>query len=169
VATLDVKLFPGDVLLYSRGGFYGWLIKHKTASPFTHTETYIGDGLTAASRNGKGVNSYEFDPSGLALVLRPNLPHPEDFPAGLKWHNSCIGQGYDWLGVFRAFLSPLGRGNIGRQWCSEHTARFAKKSGYFPFGQAFDSEKVAPADFLKSPDYTIVWAATVDHQTEHES
>lgn len=143
-------LQPGDVLLYRGNGLIGWAIMIKTASTTSHVETYLGNGLSGAARS-EGVNTYPLRTKGLKYVLRPNVPF--DFQAGLAWHDKeAIGQGYDYLGLLRAFFTPEGRGNIGKMWCSEHAARFAKKSGYFPFGD-FDSEKVAPRDFLTSPLY----------------
>lgn len=100
-----------------------------------------------------GVDTYPLRTSGLLYILRPVVPF--DIDAGRQWHEGCRGQGYDTFGLLRAFFTPKGRGNIGKQWCSEHTARMAKKMGYLPFGD-FDSEKVAPADFLKATCYQSI-------------
>ncbi len=155
-SSLIEVLRPGDVLLYSGRGLYSWIIKIKTWSEISHCETYVGGGFSAASRDGKGVGTYPLRTSQLRYVLRP--AGPLQLRSGLRWHASVVGQGYDWLGVIRAFISPRGRGNIGKQWCSEHTARMANKMGLRPFG-SYDAEKVSPRDFLTSPYYRVVWDA----------
>ncbi len=146
----DLKL--GDVLLYRTASLFGWIIRTKTWSDVNHSETYIGNGLSAASRDHKGVGTYPLRLDGLKYVLtsKEAIPH---FGDGLLWHRTCIGQGYDMWGVIRNFINLGGTSRV-RQWCSEHTARFAKRSGYFPFGE-LDSTKVSPSMFLASPVYKI--------------
>ena len=146
-------LQPGDVILYSNNRLISWLIKIKTWSPISHTATYIGNGMSAESKWPR-VDTYPTETKNVYAVLRPIVPF--NFEAGLDWHvEEAIGQKYDLGGLFTSFFRPHGRGNIGKMWCSEHTARMAKKMGYFPFGD-FDSEKVAPAYFLSSPLYAMI-------------
>lgn len=149
-------LKPGDVLLYNGTGFISFMIRTKTWSDVSHCETYLGNGMSAASRDGIGVNTYPFRFDGLLYVLRPTVPI--DFDRGLDWHQHVRGQAYDTFGLLRSFFSQ-GRGNIGRQWCSEHTARMANRMGYYPFHDSYDNEKVSPSMFKISPVYDHVWVA----------
>jgi hypothetical protein len=64
-------LKPGDVLLYKPKGLFGWLIRVKTWHKIAHVECYVGDGLSVASRDGKGVGKYPLRSSELAVVCRP--------------------------------------------------------------------------------------------------
>jgi hypothetical protein len=145
---------PGDVLLYASTGFTGWAIKTKTGSSVTHTESYLGNGLSAASRNGLGVDTYTSRHEGLLYVLRPSCAF--QIAPALAWHTSVTGQGYDWIGLVSFFLA----GKIaskGRQFCSAHTTRFQRAGGCEPFHRDVDAHKVAPRDFLLSNDFTVVW------------
>lgn len=159
--TLTLK--PGDVLLYRSNGFVGWAIRTKSWSDVNHVETYLGDGLTAASRDFYGVNTYpiyeDTEKRQLMYVLRPNVPFM--FSEGLAWHKKVIGQKYDLLGLFSSFFSSKG-GSSTKQFCSEHAARFAKMAGYYPFGPTYDSDKVSPGMFLASPSYEVVYHRSQD-------
>lgn len=162
-----IELQPGDVLLYRGVGIIGWAIRTKTWSRVSHVETFIGDGKTAASRDGLGVETYNLYPevSGkrtLEYVLRPNVPF--DFAAGLAWHETVRGQKYDLLGLFFSFFSQKG-GSSDKMFCSEHTSRMANRMGYFPFGE-FDCDKVSPGMFLASPLYTTIFRRSLQREDE---
>lgn len=147
---------PGDVLLYESKGLTGWAIRTKTASNVTHTESYLGNGLSAASRNGIGVDTYPFRHDGLLMVLRPLKPFRIDLAA--QWHESVRGQKYDWA----ALISFAWAGIVssqGKQFCSAHTTRFQRSGGCEPFTVEVDAHKVAPRDFMLSPAYRVTWKA----------
>lgn len=150
-----IPLRPGDVLLYARKGFFNWVIYHATNAPVSHTETYLGDNKTAASRNGIGVDFYEFDPEGLAVVLRPRRKFC--LWRALEYHKSVLKQGYDWTGLWRAFVNNAWGRNNTKQWCSEHTTNFQRAGGVEPFTHDIPADMVAPGDFLKSAAYDHVW------------
>lgn len=147
---------PGDVLLYESKGFTGWAIRTKTASNVTHTECYLGNGLSAASRNGIGVDTYPFRHDGLLMVLRPRKPFRIDL--AVAWHLSVIGQGYDWLGLFSFTMAGF-ISSRGKQFCSAHTTRFQRSGGCEPFVVEVDAHKVAPRDFCFSSAYRVTWKA----------
>src|SRR5690606_3796554 len=86
-------LKPGDVLVYARSGFFNRLIELKTYSHVSHVELYLGNGKTSASRNGVGVDTYDFDPYGLGYVLRPQ--GPVDMEKLMAGHKSRLGAAYD--------------------------------------------------------------------------
>lgn len=155
----ELNLQPGDVLLYRTHSVIGWLIRTKTWSPVNHTETYLGDGKTAASRDGLGVATYDlFNDSKheLYAVLRPRDPF--DLAAGLTWHESCIGQKYDLKGVFAFFLAAY-QSAQDRSFCSEHSVRMARMMGLQPFAADYDADRVSPGMFLASTAYTLVYKA----------
>ena len=142
---------PGDCLLYSRHGVYNWLIQVKTWSRVSHVEVvaYVKAGIpiTAASRNGKGVNLYQYDPSGLYCVLRPLKSF--DSRAANAWFKTVQGQGYDWVGLL-AFMSAKFQGKEnGKMFCSEFATRYLRQGGIDPFNGA-DADAIAPSDFLKN-------------------
>jgi hypothetical protein len=145
---------PGDVLLYESRGFTGWAIRTKTASNVTHTESYLGNGLSAASRNGLGVDTYPFRHEGLLYVMRPLKPFRDDLAAA--WHDSVIGQGYDWIALASFFMAGM-IASRGKMFCSAHTTRFQRSGGVEPFSLTVDAHKVAPRDFLFSSAYAPVW------------
>lgn len=159
-ATVTSKFFlellhPGDVLLFRRKGFFNWMIEHATNAPISHTEVYVGNGQTAASRNGVGVNFYAADFDGLAVVLRPIAPFNVD--NAMAFQRSVQGEGYDWTGLWRAFVSNTWGRNTKKEWCSENSTLVQRAGGIDPFTPDIPADMVAPADFLKSSAYTHIW------------
>lgn len=151
-------LKPGDVLLYARKGFFNWVIRHATNAPITHTEVYVGDHKTAASRNGVGVDFYDYDPSGLAVVLRPRRKFC--LWKALEYQRGVLKQGYDWTGLWRAFVQNQWGRNNTKQWCSENSTNVQRSGCVEPFTTDVPADMVDPGDFLKSASYTRVWTAT---------
>ncbi len=145
-------LAPGDCLLYSGGGFFSRLIRIKTWSPISHVEVYIGGGLSVASRDGKGVNTYPLRLDGLVTVLRP--ARYVDMPAALAWHQHQVGQKYDWWGLMRFFT--IGKQSDTKQFCSEFATRFYRAGGFEPFTAEIDADLVSPGQFLYSPLFVRV-------------
>jgi len=147
---------PGDVLLFSRGGVYGRLIQIKTWSRISHCEVVsIGGEIPTivASRNGIGVNEYEFDPNCLAYVMRP-LGFFDSCRAN-AWFSTVKGQKYDWLGLL-AFESARWQGKEnGRMFCSEFVVRYLRAGDIDPFN-GYDADGIAPGEFLKSSVFTRI-------------
>jgi hypothetical protein len=147
-------VLPGDVLLYASKGATGWIIRTKTASNLTHCESYLGNGLSAASRNGLGVDTYPFRHEGLRVVLRPLRGFRIDMAEA--WHETVKGQGYDWIALV-SFLWAGIIGSQGKMFCSAHTTRFQRAGGCEPFTVDVDAHKVAPRDFRLSSAYRVAW------------
>lgn len=154
-------LQPGDVLLFSRGGLFNWIIKTKTWSHVSHCEgvALTNCGLRAiASRNGKGCAVYPLDYKGLAFVLRPTVPF--DNKSALDWfyRERIWQQGYDWIGLV-SFTSAKWQGREnGKMFCSEFLTRWLRKGGIDPFN-GYDADGIAPGEFCKSPMFRTIWRA----------
>jgi hypothetical protein len=160
-------LLPGDLLLYASSGLMGRGIQIKTSSKVTHCEIYIGSGRTIASRDGIGVDTYDFETKNLAMVLRPK--EAVDMAAMVHWHVSVAkGQGYDWAGLFMGFIArKWGREN-GKMFCSEHTTRAYRQGGIHPFRVGVDADSISPGDLFKSAAFNCRWinaalAKDLDH------
>jgi hypothetical protein len=160
-----IPVRPGDVVLFSRQGFYNRLIQAKTWSRVSHVEVVAQPGtpgtrtalpMTVASRNGRGVGYYPFDDEGLHCVLRPVALFDQD--AAWRWFLTVNGQGYDWVGLV-AFLSAKWQGKEnGRQFCSEFATRYLRAGGIDPFN-GYDADGISPGEFLKSPVFVRLDAA----------
>jgi hypothetical protein len=148
------SLLPGDILLYRPASAFGWLIAFKTWNRISHVETYVGDGKSAASRDGKGVNVYPLRTAQLQMVRRPKIPF--NIRRAMAWQSCVNGQGYDWKGLL-VFALAVQEGSRDRMFCSEHATRFARRGGITPFAPAYDADRVAPATFLTSAAYDTVW------------
>lgn len=145
----------GDVLLYSGKGFWSWLIKVKTWSAITHCEMANSDQSSLASRDGQGVNTYQFRHDRLVAILRPVTPLRRlDV---LKFHVRCCGQAYDWLGLLR--FVTLGKQSQDKQFCSEYLVRLLRAGGCEPFTAQTDADLVPPGMLLASPALQLVWRA----------
>lgn len=159
---LEQKFFnkllqPGDVLLFARKGLFNWVIRVASNSPITHTELYLGNGKTSAARNGKGIDTYDLELDGIAVVLTPKIHI--DMEGVLRGHKSRIGMGYDWKGLVRAFVrNQWGRTN-DKAWCSEATTLDLRDGGVEPFVKEIPADMVAPGDFLKSAAFIRKWVA----------
>jgi hypothetical protein len=140
------KLVPGDVLLYYTNSVFGILISIKTWHPVSHVEVFIGNGLSVASRDGKGVNFYPLR-TDIKYVLRPIKQI--DLATGMNWFDRVKGQKYDWLGLlrfsWRSRYIPVDPDN--RQFCSEFATRFLRKSN-LPVFKNEDADAIAPCQFL---------------------
>lgn len=151
---------PGDVLLFSRGGFFGRIIRFKTWSAVSHVEVvHIGGTandapMVVASRNGIGVGYYPIDEHGLYAVLRPI--NPFDPVRAWAWFRTVNGQQYDWLGLLAFTSAKLQGRENGRMFCSEFAVRYLRAGGVEPFTPSTDADAVAPGEFLKSGAFTRV-------------
>lgn len=152
---LDEQLLPGDALLYSPTGLWGYLIALKTwLGKISHIEVYAGDGESWASRDGKGVQLYPLRIDHVATVLRPT--QPLDLLAMDQWFETVKGQAYDWGGLMRfLYWGSVGSGNNNKQFCSEFAVRIFRAGGMDPFN-GVDADAIAPATFLLSSCFTRV-------------
>lgn len=151
-----IRLAPGDVLLYSGTGFFSTLIKVKTWSSISHVELVAEHGDVAyASRDGQGVGTYPLRSEGLTHILRPRFVL--NMVAIRRFHHSCLGQKYDWLGLLRFFT--LGQQSMDKQFCSEYVTRLLRVGDLEPFSEDYDADLVSPGMFLASPVLETVWRA----------
>lgn len=164
------SLLPGDCLIYRPSGVFGWLTAVKTWCRCAgHVEGYCGDGVSVASRNGIGVNSYAVRLEGLSRVLRPVCASPDgdrfDFEDALGWFRAtACGQKYDWKGLL-CFTLAVRQGAADRMFCSEFLTRWYRAGGFQPFAREWDADEVAPATFLVPPPsvFKLVWSDEGKH------
>lgn len=152
-AELELVLKPGDVLLYSPRGIFGWLIAVKTWHATSHVEVYIGNGLSVASRDGIGVDIYPLRVEQIQKICRQRGKMKFDAAAGLKWFiQDAQGKPYGWLDLF-AFvgINIDGPGMI----CSTFATEFVRACGTDPFNGE-DSKKIAPFQFALSPVFRVL-------------
>jgi hypothetical protein len=159
-------LLPGDLLLFRSTGLMGQGIQLKTSSKVTHCEIYIGSGRTIASRDGIGVDTYDFKHDNLAMILRPT--GSVDMSEMIKWHLTVKGQKYDWAGLFFGFVArKWGREN-NKMFCSEYCTRAYRKGGVQPFRPSVDADSISPGDFFKSPAFKCRWVnPTLAKELDH--
>jgi hypothetical protein len=150
------ELFPGDHLIYTAFNPVDIGIMVKTGSWGCHIEIYIGNGLSVASRNGKGIDQYALRTDGLSCVLRPRLPF--DIERGMYWFCRLhpYEKAYAWRELGNFFL-PFGTVKCRGMICSVFAAHFDHHSGYHPFNIDWNPNKISPADYLKSGLFEWVW------------
>lgn len=135
----------GDVLLYRGGGAYSWIIALKTWHQVSHVEVSIGDGRSAASRDGKGVGLYPHRESGLIHVLRPVVPFQR--ASAMDWYyRDANGQPYGWLDLL-AFIGV--KRDAPGMVCSDFATRFLRAGGVPVFNKE-PARLIAPFQFLTS-------------------
>lgn len=155
--TFDIStLRQGDHLLYRPSSFFGWLIAMKTSCLLSHIEIYAGGGKSVASRDGKGVQLYDFRREQLGVVLRPNVPF--DFQKGMAFFETVKGDGYDWKDIltFICFGKPCGEAR--KEICSEFACLWDVAAGFNPVRKSIVADAVSPADFNKSPAFEEIWS-----------
>lgn len=134
-------------------------IRLKTWAPkplgISHVEMANSGASAFASRDGRGVQTYpiDLDPKRLVAVLRSLFPL--DMDEVRRLHAFCVGQAYDWKGLFRFFT--WGKQSQDKQFCSEYVMRLARAGGLEPFTQDTDADLVAPCQFMMSPNLCCVW------------
>ena len=146
----------GDALLYmQRTSFVDQCIAVKTGFRFGHIEIYWGAGMSMASRNGIGVNRYQFRPDDLVCVRRAN--GPLDYAYSEEWFvRRARGQKYDFLGLL-CFWLAVKRGSPDRMFCSEFALRWYRMAGFQPFNEEMDADRTAPSEFWKAASFHTVW------------
>lgn len=143
-------LRPGDCLLYTPTGFFGYAISIKTWHRISHCELYVGRGWSAASRDGVGVNLYPLRMEQLAHILRPTQPF--DVDQALTWFDTVRGQKYDWWGLLR-FFTWTDEQPHDRMFCSECVTRIYRHGGFEPFQPDEDADGIAPFQFLTATPF----------------
>jgi hypothetical protein len=154
-------LAEGDHLIYGKKDLFGWITSVKTWSPAVHIEVYIGNGQSAASRNGLGVNIYPVRPEQLIAVLEPK--QSINVHKSLAWlsepydpdhHTGVRGRPYGWKQLLRFYNIHLKTDG----WiCSEFVDYFDNAGDFFPFAEQFDSGAIDPGDYLISPSFNWKW------------
>jgi hypothetical protein len=158
--TLVDTLEPGDVLLYSPKGLFGWIIRIKTWHKVAHCEVYIGGQESVASRDGIGVGRYPLRAAQLVTVCRmkpdairdrAGLILPFNMPKAMRWFASMKGTPYGWSDLIQfAGFNVDGWGIV----CSPFVARFLRNGGLDPFNGE-DPLKIAPFQFALSNCFVI--------------
>lgn len=135
---------PGDVLLYKPSSVFGWLIRVKTWHPVSHVEMYLGEGISAASRDGQGVARYPFRTDGLIHILRPNVPL--DLSKVSAYVDAMNGTPYGWydLANFAGF-NVNAKGIV----CSPFVTNALRAGGVKIFNDE-PANDIAPFQFLTS-------------------
>jgi hypothetical protein len=149
-------LLPGDCLLYRPSSIFGYAIALKTWCRFAcHMEIYMGYGLSGASRDGLGVNTYALRIANLSRVLRPNRSF--DFESYKRWHTTVIGQKYDWIGLL-TYTLLVEKGAFHKMYCSEYGTRGYRAGGLKPFADHWDADKTPPSLFYSSATFDEVYS-----------
>jgi hypothetical protein len=165
-------LQAGDVLLYRPSSMFGKIISIKTWHRISHVEVCVGrDPLvygplgrwpigdhayegcaSVASRDGLGVNLYPVRMSGLAYVLRPNVPF--NISAAMRWFNIVKGTPYGWVDLAAFVGLPW---NSDGMFCSEFATQFLRCGAIRIFGDE-PPRDVAPFEFRVADCLTLVWS-----------
>lgn len=153
---LPDDLRPGDVMLYKPSGLYGWIIKVKTWHSISHVEVYHGGGISAASRDGKGVNFYPVRLDGLAYVLRPTIPF--DKAKADAFVSSMLGTPYGWLDLLDFVGISVDKKGIV---CSPFATLDLRAAGIPVFNDE-PANLIAPFEFLDSEHLQEIYVA--DHR-----
>jgi len=156
MVTHHPQIHAGDLLFYNTpGSFVDFVIRTKTWSNVAHVEGYIGYGRSVASRNGLGVNEYDFRSEGLVAILRPIQRFNSQ--QAYDWFKTVQGQQYDWSGLL-CFAFAEWQGSPRKMFCSEFMKRWYEAGGLRILNPQWSADRTAPADLLKSPVMNWVWA-----------
>lgn len=149
------QLKAGDVLLYKGTGLYGFIIRLKTWHPEGHVEVFVGNGQSAASRDGLGVGIYPARTADLVKVLRPDVPFQR--AAALDWfYHNANHLPYGWLDLLQFTGLNVDRRGIV---CSPFAVRFLRAGGV-PVLNGEVAEKVAPFELALDDYLKPVWTAS---------
>jgi hypothetical protein len=149
------ELKSGDCFLYfTRGSVSDIAIAIKTwCWSASHIEVCAGSNTSFASRNGLGVNRYQFRRDGLAHILRPAQ---FNYHGALEFFNNVRGTKYGWLDLLQ-FISikiPT-KGLI----CSQFADLLYRAANVPAFSHEYNAGAICPRDFLISPAFTQIWKA----------
>lgn len=150
------NLQPGDTLLYAPSSIYGSLISIKTWHKISHVEGYLGNGVSSASRDGKGVNLYPVRTDHLAVVMRLKPEFSFDTTAATAYTNLWAGTPYGWLELLHFVgITPWQQRGIV---CSPWWTQVLRQQG-IPVFNDDPRDLIAPFQFLTCELMTKVWAA----------
>jgi hypothetical protein len=150
------SLRPGDLLLYAPSDPIDWVVAIKTWHRYSHCEVFDKPGDSLASRNGIGVDRYDFRKSNLSRILRP--PASYNHRKATEWFDTVRGQGYDWAGLL-CFTLAVKQGSPTKQFCSEFACNLYRAGGFEPFELDVSADTVAPCTFIYSGAMTTIWKA----------
>ena len=139
-----MTLLPGDVLLYKPKGLYGWIIRVHTWHAIAHVEIAMGLGVSAASRDGIGVNYYPTRTEDLAAVLRPKPFF--DLAAARRYVDAMKGTPYGWFDLLNFVGVNVDQRGIV---CSPFVTEVLRHGGV-PVFNAEPSRLIAPFQFQES-------------------
>lgn len=154
-------LHPGDVLLYRAKGLYGRIIALKTWHPIAHTEVYVGNGQSVASRDGIGTGLYPLRQTELAMVCRP-IP-PIDLEAGMRWFESQPHRPYGWMDLLQFIGFDIETFGVV---CSPYSTLFVRSFMPDPFNGE-PAYKIAPFEFLLSNCFTVFTVTPAGELARH--
>lgn len=165
ITNIPGELAPGDICLYHTLDVTDALIEWKEGDPDTaHIEIYMGAGISFASRNGIGVNSYAFRTSGLVHVRRPTQAFCREL--ALPQWAKAKGAPYGWSDIGanlnllqfpeEAWTRPQLLMKTGMD-CSHFAAVFLYWGLCPQFDLAFDYRKITPRDFKTSLGSKGIW------------
>lgn len=157
------ELKAGDVLLYYDDILIDALIGFRTWSDVAHVEVYLGNGLSAASRNGIGVNVYPLRLLGLKYVRRP----VETFNTekAFTFARQMSGTPYGWLDLteFYGGLPKWAMRLLRKVFkkvgliCSQFGDLILRASDVQAFSEDYPAGKVSPRDFLVTAALKTIW------------
>lgn len=136
---------PGSILLYNTPGDVVDEIITRTG-PAAHVEFYEGNGKSLASRNGIGVNRYDFRSAGLIAILETDV----DVAAFSAWFETVIGDAYDWSGLM-GFVEGRVTQEAGHWFCSAVIAKGFQMVNFPLFNHLWNASLIDPTDMLKTP------------------
>jgi hypothetical protein len=153
ITLADIE--PDDCLLYAPKGIFGRLVAYKTWHRISHCECYMGNGYSVASRDGKGVNTYNIRLTEVVYVLRPNEPFNR--MKAYDWFiDKANGQKYDWWGLLRfVWTKKVSKAGDDKMFCSEFLTRFYRAGGLQVFNHE-DADAIAPFQFLHTEKLTQI-------------
>lgn len=153
---VNVRLQPGDALIYRPSSWMGRLIAIKSWSNYSHIEMVVGTNRVIAARRG-GVGHYDIRWSELGAIVRP--PNTFDSKSALLWFDRYAnGQKYDVFGLLRFFT--LGKQSTDQMFCSELATRFYREGGVGVFA-GYDADLIPPgwyATLASAYGFMTLWS-----------
>ena len=158
--NIPQDLQPGDWLGYHHKDLLSWPLSEaiylRTGGRATHSAVYRGHGVVVTSLVG-GVNYYDYDPTGLVIVRRPQKMFIQE-SANAEFDANMRGLGYGYLDCLKD-LFPDAVSKLDTMNCSHASAQYYVYGGAFFFASDFPLNTVTPRDFELVPDELLktVW------------
>lgn len=146
---------PGSILLYSTNDLVDFLIELRSFG-VAHVEFYEGNGKSLASRNGIGVDRYDFRDDGRVAVLHNPLI---DVPAFTAQFEKIKGQKYAFKSL-EGFVTGEPATEPNAKICSAMVAYCLLTQPFHTFGHLWPYSQIDPSDFLKTPAHPAIWVDT---------